>query len=129
MARTALDLSPQERKLYDPLGAVQRREAAERDQLARLSQLATQVARKAAHILKRDFGAVEVILFGSLVEPSHFTRWSDIDLAAWGIPPDKYYEAVAMVTGLSDIFRIDLVDPATCRPGLLEVIQHEGISL
>lgn len=69
------------------------------------------------------------MVFGSLAQETGFTNWSDIDLAAWGIPPQRYYAAVAAVTGLSPEFKIDLIDPTTCRPGLKEVIERDGVAL
>ena len=46
-------------------------------------------------------------MFGSLVHDAWFTPWSDIDLAAWGISPERFYGAVAAITGLSPTFRIE----------------------
>jgi hypothetical protein len=62
------------------------------------------------------------------VHDDWFTRWSDIDSAAWGIPPDAFSRAVAAVTGLSAEFKIDLVDPEDCRPALRQAIDREGIT-
>jgi predicted nucleotidyltransferase len=76
-----------------------------------------------------EFDAEKVVLFGSLVGDSGFTLWSDIDLAAWGIPSTRFYEAVAAITGMSSKFKIDLVDPDTCRPGLKDAIEKDGIEL
>ena len=86
-------------------------------------------ARQAARLLRRDFGAHKVVLFGSLAAAERFLPWSDIDLAAWGIPAEQYFRAVAAVTGLSAEFKIDLVDPADCKPGLAAAIEHEGVEL
>lgn len=92
-------------------------------------QEAMKVARRAAALLKSSFGARKVAVFGSLASASRFTRWSDIDLAVWGIPEKRFYAAVAAVTGLSRRFRIDLVDPADCRESLKEAIDREGVEL
>jgi predicted nucleotidyltransferase len=70
-----------------------------------------------------------VILFGSLSAKRAFTRWSDIDLAAWGIPPEQFYAAVAMVTGLSAEFKLDLVDPQSCQPSLRAAIEQGGVEV
>lgn len=87
------------------------------------------LAREAAHILKERFGAKQVILFGSTVDQSRFTMWSDVDLAADGIPNDRFFAAVAAVTGLSPEFKVDLVDIADCKPSLRKAIDQEGILL
>ncbi len=90
---------------------------------------AWRTARTASHILREKFGASRVVVFGSLSRPSDFTQWSDIDLAAYGIPPDRFYRAVADVTGFSREFEIDLTDVGTCPRNLLKVVEREGIEL
>lgn len=83
-------------------------------------------ARKAAKLLKSEFGATEVILFGSLARRVGFTLWSDIDLASRGIPSDKYLTAMDTVLYLSPEFKIDLVELETCRPSMLKSIEKDG---
>ena len=90
---------------------------------------AWKTARTASHILRDKFGAFRVVVFGSLSRPPDFTQWSDIDLAAWGISPDRFYRAVADVTGFSQEFEIDLTDVETCPPSLLKIVEKEGIDL
>ncbi len=87
------------------------------------------VAKQAASILRQQFGAYKVVAFGSLLSEEMFTSWSDIDLAAWGIEADSFYSAVAVVTGLSTKFNIDLVEPDTCRKIIKETIQKHGIEI
>jgi hypothetical protein len=50
-------------------------------------------------------------------------------LAVWGIPALQFYRAVAVVSGLSAEFKIDLVDPEDCPPTLLQVIKKNGVDL
>ncbi|MDN5348572.1 MAG: hypothetical protein PWP65_2137 [Clostridia bacterium] len=90
---------------------------------------AWELARKAAALLKESYGARKVMVFGSLVHPSDFTRWSDIDLAVWGIPDSRFYAAVGAVTGLSKHFKVDLIDAATCKDSLRKAIEGEGIEI
>lgn len=97
------------------------------DELVERYNRAWVVAREAAALLKNVFGAKKVAVFGSLADRFWFSRWSDIDLAAWGIPYDRFYKAVAAVIDLGGEFKIDLVDPEICRPGLREKIEREGI--
>lgn len=123
MARTALDLSTEEWKAYRPGVQVDEKQVAER------WDRAWEVARAAARLMRQRFSATRVVVFGSLAHRAWFTPWSDIDLAAWGIPLDMFYQAVASVTGLSSEFEIDLVAPEDCRPGLRQVIEQEGIDL
>jgi len=70
-----------------------------------------------------------VVAFGSLAHPAWFSPWSDMDLAAWGIPADQFYRAVAAATGFSPDFEVDLLDPEGCRPTVREFIEREGIDL
>jgi predicted nucleotidyltransferase len=123
MARTALDLSTEEWKAYRPGVQVDEEQVAER------WDRAWEVACAAARLMRQRFSATRVVVFGSLAHRTWFTPWSDIDLAAWGIPSDMFYQAVASVTGLSSEFEIDLVAPEDCRPGLRQVIEQEGIDL
>ncbi|GAW93080.1 nucleotidyl transferase domain-containing protein [Calderihabitans maritimus] len=90
---------------------------------------AWKLARKAADLLKKSYGASKVVVFGSLVHDAWFTSWSDIDLAAWGIPDDRFYSAVAAVTGMSEEFKIDLIDAETCGTSLRKSIEKEGVEL
>jgi len=92
-------------------------------------QDAWQLAMRAASLLKESFSAKKVVVFGSLAKHSLFTRWSDVDLATWGIPDDQFYAAVGAVTGLTTDFKVDLVDAAACRESLRKAIETEGIEV
>ena len=129
MTRTALDLSPQEWQAYRPDGPIVPPPARQATRAERRRQQAWRVARQAARLLRDQYGASKVVVFGSLVHDAWFTPWSDIDLAAWGIPPERYYAAVAAVTGLSPVFQVDLVDPDACRSSLRATLEREGIEL
>jgi predicted nucleotidyltransferase len=129
MAQTALDLSPQQWQLYRPGQLVEASDAEQTKRLQRRRQHAWRIARQAAQLLRDQYGAIRVMVFGSLVHDDWFTIWSDIDLAAWGIPPDRFYSAVAAVSGLSPLLRVELVDPAACRPGLRQTLEDEGVEL
>lgn len=129
MARTALDLRPEERQAYRPDEAIRQRRLREDAHLEARWQQAHRLARRAAKLLHEEFGAERVVLFGSLAHRAWFTEWSDIDLAAWGIPPDRFFAAVAAVTDLSTSFQIDLVDPEQCSSHLRKSIQRDGQAL
>lgn len=92
-------------------------------------EAALEVAKKAAVILKHSFNAERVIVFGSLTNQSAFTRWSDIDLAVYGVPDDRFYAAVGAITALTSDFKIDLVDISSCNISLNKAIEVEGIEL
>lgn len=128
MAKTALDLTSQERQLYRPLQAIERHRMSETIKLEERWRKARLIAREAAKILYEEYLAEKVVLFGSGAKRSQFTLWSDIDLAAWGIPPQRFYAAVAALTSLGDI-PIELVDPENCSTGLRRIIDQDGIKL
>ncbi len=123
MVRTALDLTPEEFAQFRVS-----RDWEEAELEARWTE-GHEVAREAARILRERFAATRVVLFGSLANRSCFTPWSDVDLAAWGIPADQFYRAVAAVTGLTPSYEVDLVDGESCRVGLRQAIEGEGIEL
>lgn len=87
------------------------------------------LARRAASLLKERFGAKKVVVFGSLTDRSRFKRSSDIDLAVWGIPDERFYAAVGAVTGLSAYFKVDVVDAADCPERIRKSIESEGIEV
>jgi predicted nucleotidyltransferase len=123
MGKTALDLTREEWRAYRPgdqPGGTQGWERWER---------AWRVARAAAKVLHEQFCATRVVAFGSLAHRDAFTLWSDIDLAAWGISPGAFYRAVAVVTGISPEFKVDMVAPEDCRPTLRHAIEREGVAL
>jgi predicted nucleotidyltransferase len=127
--RTALDLPPEEWKKYHPIQAILQRQSATYSQVERRRKHALRVARQAASMLQKEFDAKKVVLFGSLAIPGNFTLWSDIDLAVFGVPADRFYAAVAAITGLSAEFKVDLVDAETCKVSLRDAIDRDGIAL
>jgi len=129
MSLTALDLPSHELKKYHPLSAIQRRKTMKSAKLTKRRRRAAITARKAAELLRREFGAGDVFLFGSIARRGSFTLWSDIDIAARGILPTRFFEAVGAVTGLSAEFKIDLIDLETCPTAMRETIEAEGKAL
>ncbi|MFH1963834.1 MAG: nucleotidyltransferase domain-containing protein [bacterium] len=89
---------------------------------------AWETVKKAAHILKNEYSANEVILFGSLLHKQSFSLSSDIDVAVSGIPCDRFFQALYTVGFLSDI-RVEMVDIEECRDYIKEIIKKEGIRL
>ena len=106
-----------------------RREARARALAARREQ-AWAEARKAARLLKEEFGAQRVVLFGSLVREGgrFFDERSDIDLAVWGLAPERFFDAWAAVERATSL-PFDLVDGAHASASLLEVVEAEGVAL
>ena len=111
---------------------IHRRIARERMQrrqedLAARRQRAREPARQAAEVLKKDFGASRVVLFGSLLHPQLFHARSDVDLAAWDV--EQYFRAVARLLDLDPEIEINLVPIEDVRPELRPVIEREGVEL
>jgi predicted nucleotidyltransferase len=129
MAKTARELSIEERRSYRPWQNMERHR--EDPEVSRRREHAWKVARSAAEMLKRRFGATRVVVFGSLTRKEGFTPWSDVDLAVWGIAPEEYYHAAgtAMDNGLEEGIRVDVVDMEECGPKFLLDIEEEGIEL
>jgi len=123
----ASKLSREEIVLYR--ATARRRRNRELREVAERQKRAWEVARRAAALLKRKFGVTRVVVFGSLIHEGCFTRWSDVDIAAWGISPDATFRAIGAVMYLDPEIIVSLVDVETCRPSLLAVIEREGIEL
>jgi predicted nucleotidyltransferase len=124
---TILNLTPEKIARYR--AAALRRREEERSELARRQEQAWAAARQAAQLLKEQFKATRVVVFGSLARESGFTRWSDADIAAWGIAPEDTFRAIGAIMDLDTDIEVNLVDVNTCRPSLLAVIEREGIEV
>jgi len=87
------------------------------------------LAQQAADLLRAQFGASRIAVFGSIVHKGCFTPWSDVDLAAWGLKPEDTFRALGAVQDLSSEIQLNLVDIDTCAPGLRSVIETESIEV
>lgn len=127
MATPVVELSPEQLDQY-------RRSAAQRQEMrvARVKprrEKAWKLARRAAQVLREQYHATRVAVFGSLLHESRFTEWSDVDVAAWGLAPDQTFRAIGTVMDLDPSFEINLVDVNTCTPSLLKAIEAEAVDL
>ena len=89
---------------------------------------AINIAKEIADGLKKYFNAKKVVLFGSLAT-FEFMEGSDIDIAVWGIPYDKFFKAVVFASVLSKKFKVDLVDAQDASDSLLDSIRRDGIEI
>jgi predicted nucleotidyltransferase len=127
MATPVLNISPDKLAQY-------RRTAISREK-ARISKAglrmkkAWRLARKAAKLLREKYRVERVVVFGSLLHKARFTQWSDVDIAAWGIPADQTFRAIGSVMDLDSAFEINLVDVNTCTPSLLKEIEREAVDV
>jgi predicted nucleotidyltransferase len=111
------------------LRTAQARARERRKQLEARRRRATEIAVAAATILKQDYQARRVVLFGSAIHPRRFHSRSDIDLAVWGLDEREYYRAVARLLSLDPSFEVDLVQMEYARPLLRQTILREGVPL
>ncbi|MBN1886738.1 MAG: hypothetical protein JW850_02065 [Thermoflexales bacterium] len=101
----------------------------ERRERARREDRAWILARQAAALLSKEFGATRIVVFGSLVHQGAFTLWSDVDIAAWGIKSQDTLRAIGAVLDLDAAIQVNLVDVDTASQGLLDTIEREGVEL
>ena len=109
--------------------AAREREAGRNEALAARRADASSQARAAAKVLKRDFGATRVWLFGSLADSGVFHDRSDIDLAVEGIPTNDFWRAWAALDRLGAGLEIDLVDLRFASASLAAEIREHGVEL
>lgn len=84
-------------------------------------------AAKAADVLVDEFGAEEVWLFGSLAANRIHER-SDVDIAASGIPNERYFKALTRVSALVGA-PVDLVPLESASASLSRRIRTRGVRL
>ncbi|NLD35993.1 MAG: nucleotidyltransferase domain-containing protein [Desulfatiglans sp.] len=125
MAKTTLEIPREEWRKYNP-SLIMSQNSYSDAEVEQQKLDAWQIARKASHLLKKNYSAKKVLLIGSLARESGYHLHSDIDIAVSGIAPEKFYSAVAEIIGLSPLFKIDLIDIDDCNPGLKKAIEVEG---
>ena len=121
------EITPEEMAEYR--ATARQRSIQEHHYTAQRQERAWELARQAAGLLKEKFGVTRVMVFGSLVHEGCFTRWSDVDIAAWGSRPEDTFRAIGAAMDIDSEIEINLVDVATCRPELLATIEREGVEL
>ena len=127
VARTALSLTPKEVESYRRAALLVKPKRSKELKARRLHAL--RVARKAAKILKTEFGAEKVMVFGSLVHPALFHERSDVDLAVWGLSGREFYRAVSVLLDIEPSLSIDLIDFEDAHRALQDVIMKDGRTL
>ena len=86
-------------------------------------------AREVATVLKGDFGARRVVLFGSLAQNQWFGPHSDVDLAIEGVASSQYWDAWRVAEDILGDRVVDLVEIETAKQSLRRVIEQQGIDL
>jgi predicted nucleotidyltransferase len=85
------------------------------------------VVQQAAHILKTQFVAKRVVVFGSVLSARRFHTHSDVDLAVWGLPESTYYQAVGCLQSLAPGIAVDIVEFELAPASLQAAIAHTGV--
>ena len=121
------DFSPEKIAIYRETAI--RRQKEHQSELKTRKERAWELARQAAKLLREKYNVKRVVVFGSLIYEGCFTQWSDVDIAAWGIPADLTFRAIGDVLDLDKTQEINLVDVNTCQPSLLTIIELDGADL
>lgn len=104
-----------------------RLELALEERKARLEQERQTLLQKTLALLDKigpEYGIGKAYLFGSLVEPGHFSPESDVDIAVEQIDPDRFFEAISIFsTALHR--QVDVVRLDTCH--FAHRIREKGI--
>ncbi len=103
----AFNISPE--KMAEYRAGARRREAARQAEIDARFALAWEAAHEGAEILKSQFQAEKVVVFGSLLNRELFHQRSDVDLAAWGIREEQYLAALGRLSKVSSEISIDLI--------------------
>ncbi|MBI3762863.1 MAG: nucleotidyltransferase domain-containing protein [Chloroflexi bacterium] len=121
-------ISPAQMKIYAQ--TAQARSKQRRKQLEARRQRAWEVARRSAVLLKQEFGASRVVLFGSLARgPGRFFVRSDVDLAVWGMDERLYLRAVGRLLDLDPEIKADLIEAEYARSAVKTAIERDGVEL
>ena len=120
-----MDITPAQLERYRR--SAREREIARKQWLATRRERASELAHRAAELLKEEFGATRVVLFGSLLHAELFHAHSDIDLVVWDI--QHYYRAVARLLDLDPEINFDLIPVEDARPAIPELVEKEGVEL
>lgn len=103
------------------------RQAMQQARNARLADQAQNDVRQIAEMLRRRFGATQVVLFGSLAK-GRFESTSDLDLAVAGLAAADFFHAVAQASTMTD-FPVDLKPLEALAPHFLTEVLTTGVEV
>jgi predicted nucleotidyltransferase len=109
--------------------SAQKRQQQKRDRLYQRHQMGLAVAQQASELLKQNFHAQKVVLFGSMRSLDKIHDRSDVDLAVWGLDPKDYFRAVGQLVSLHPDISVDLVEAESAPQRLLREIETTGVAL
>lgn len=120
-----LNISPEQMAKYR--ATYKKRQAAEHQKLNERFERAWEVARRGADLLRSQFKAEKVVVFGSLTNRELFHLRSDIDLAVWGLSDEQCWRAWGVLLDLSPEFSVDLVNVETAPERICRTIETKGL--
>jgi uncharacterized protein len=115
-------------RLAGYLRGAREREAARQAALADRHAAAWAAARAVAAVLREQFGATRIVVFGSLVD-GVFDERSDIDMVVADVEPALFFRAWAVADRVARGFELDLVPLEDARPWLPGVLAASGVEL
>ncbi len=105
---------------------VRRKYAAERAENHRLFEKAWQDFDRIVELIIKNYNPMRIYQWGSLLNPSHFSGISDIDIAVEGIgSAEEYFRMIGESAELTD-FPIDIVEIEKIDPIHAESIRRKG---
>ncbi|MBK8539344.1 MAG: nucleotidyltransferase domain-containing protein [Ardenticatenia bacterium] len=107
----------------------QQRETTRQANLEAHRERALAVARYAADVLRQEFSAGTVLLFGSLARGGPVILRSDVDLAVSDLASDRFFVAVGRLQSLDAAISVDLVRLEEAPLSLRAAIEREGVAL
>lgn len=127
MVKTALDVTDEDIRVYRETA---RRRASQPDpEREAHRERGWQAARRAAALLREEYAATRVAVYGSLARGTGFTKWSDVDLFAEGIPPDSWINAIGEVFESEDAIEVNLAPLEAMKPHIRERALAEAVDL
>ena len=121
---TALELGPAGWSRYSPKTPLSKSSVSETEDRERLFA----VLREKAAVLRADFGAARVILFGSLARGLGFEPQSDVDVAVEGMKGD-YWQAWGVLEEAIPSRAVELLELEAASPSLRAAIESEGVEI
>ena len=107
----------------------QQRETTRQANLEAHRERALAVARYAADVLRQEFSAGTVLLFGSLARGGPVSLRSDVDLAVSDLASDRFFVAVGRLQSMDAAISVDLVRLEEAPLSLRAAIEREGVAL
>jgi len=126
---TALELGPEGWKPYAEAVVRRRSVVSKSDPETRERERLLSLVRRVAVLLKSQFGAKQVVLFGSMAHEAWFDSDSDIDLAVEGIKPEDYWRAWEAAETMIGDRLVDFIDVETASESVRKSIDRYGVRL